>query len=331
VLISHKGTVGEVALVPNQFPEIVLTPQITYYRVRSGGRLDAGYLFSVVSSHAFLSRFRSLAAQSTRDYLGITQQKKLEIWLPPLAEQKRIADILSTWDKAIETTENLLANAEKQKRALMQQLLTGGRRLKGSEGEWNHVSLNTVFERVTRKNTQGNQNVLTISGRDGVISQRMYFNKLVAAADTSGYTLLRGSEFAYNKSYSAGYPLGAIKMLHPEVTGILSSLYICFRLRDKTKDCADFFRHWFEFGGLNRELSVVAQEGARNHGLLNVGISDFFGLRIVRPGVDEQREIADTLNLAEANVRALEDQREVLRREKHALMQQLLTGKRRVI
>ena len=73
--------------------------------------------------------------------------------------------------------------------------------------------------------------MLTISGERGLIRQREFFNKSVASADLSGYTLLHRSEFAYNKSYSAGYPMGAIKPLMNYDAGVVSSLYLCFRLR----------------------------------------------------------------------------------------------------
>ncbi|MGH0355685.1 restriction endonuclease subunit S [Sinorhizobium meliloti] len=293
--------------------------------------LDQEYLFQFMQSGRFLAAATAFSMRTGLPKINRADLGTISVPVPPLREQKKVADVLSKWDKAIETTEKLHANAEKQKRALMQQLLTGKRRLKSFEGrDWKHVSLDTVFERVRRKNADGIRNVLTISGKEGLVSQREYFNKLVAAADTSGYTLLRGGEFAYNKSYSAGYPLGAIKMLPVGQTGVLSSLYICFRIRSEHNDCADFFRHWFEFGGLNRELSVVAQEGARNHGLLNVGISDFFGLLIYRPEAREQNAIAELLNDAEQQVRNFELQLARLVLEKRALMQVLLTGKRRV-
>lgn len=255
----------------------------------------------------------------------------LLISLPPLPEQERIAEILSTWDRAIETTEKLLASAEAQKRALMQQLLTGKRRLKGFKlSEWPRASLHSVFERVRRKNSKGNGNVLTISGKNGLVSQLDYFSKIVASSDTADYTLIQGEEFAYNKSYSAGYPLGAIKMLPAGQNGVLSSLYICFSVRDAEYDSSRFYQHWFEFGSLNRELRVVAQEGARNHGLLNVGIADFFDLQIVRPSHKEQLAIAEVLDGADVEIRLLDKQVRNLREQKKALMQQLLTGKRRV-
>ena len=301
------------------------------FKIHRRGDIDDGWLYATLRHVTDRIERKAHGFKSTLVHVKKPEIEQQPILLPPRPEQKKIAEILSTWDKAIATNEKLLVNAAAQKRALMQQLLTGKRRLKGFErGEWKRQPLDAVFERVRQKNTAGNQNVLTISGRDGLVSQSHYFNKIVAASDTSGYTLIQGGDFAYNKSYSAGYPLGAIKMLPLGHSGVLSSLYICFRIKNKTRDHFDFYRHWFEFGGLNRELSVIAQEGARNHGLLNVGLSEFFKLLISRPDAEEQREIAALLNDAELQVRNAELQLCRLGSEKRSIMQQLLTGKRRV-
>lgn len=195
---------------------------------------------------------------------------------------------------------------------------------------WKFADFDEIFERVTRRNSTANSNVLTISGTRGLVSQRDYFNKSVASENLAGYTLLERGEFAYNKSYSAGYPMGAIKPLTRYDQGVVSSLYICFRLRDGAEADADFFRHYFEEGMLNEGLSGIAQEGARNHGLLNVGVSDFFKLRLHIPDVTEQRRIAAILNMAEQKELLIAAQLDKLRDEKKALMSQLLTGKRRV-
>ena len=298
--------------------------------IRPSNTVSSEYLSQYMQGPKYQAQLWSLASSTGQPALSMANIRRSKIWLPPLPEQKKIADILTTWDTAIEATEKLLANAEAHKKALMQQLLTGKRRLMGFEGEWAHADLGDVFDRVRRKNFVRNENVLTISGEHGLVSQLDYFNKRVASNDTSKYTLIVKGEFAYNKSYSNGYPLGAIKRLNRYDEGVVSSLYICFGVSNPARDCERFFEHWFEFGGLNRELSVVAQEGARNHGLLNVGVDDFFHLNIVRPSFDQQVAIANVLDVAEKKIASLKQQVDTLKAEKRALMQQLLTGKRRV-
>lgn len=256
--------------------------------------------------------------------------ERLELPLPPKREQAAIVQVLSTWDEAIATTDRLMAISKRRTRDLMVSLLSGHRRFPGLLDRWRYVELGAIFERVTRKNTTHNTNVLTISAEHGLISQRDYFNKSVASDNLSGYTLLHRNDFAYNKSYSAGYPMGAIKPLLAYDAGVVSSLYICFRLREDVDADFDFFRHYFEAGLLNQEIEGIAQEGARNHGLLNVGVTDFFKLQLHIPSATEQRRIAQVINVARAEEALLEAQVRALRQEKAALMSQLLTGKRRV-
>lgn len=293
--------------------------------------LDSRFLSALSASEYGRNYFLSCAKRSTNlASINSSQLKTFPVLLPRLGEQKGIAEVLATWDAAIATTEKFLANRRRQKQALMLGLMSGKHRFGFPSGDWQYVDFDAIFERVTRKNVVGNDNVLTISGQHGLISQRDYFNKSVASENLLGYTLLERGDFAYNKSYSSGYPMGAIKPLLAYDAGVVSSLYICFRLRSNVDADFDFFRHYFEVGSLNEEISGIAQEGARNHGLLNVSITDFFKLRLHVPPVPVQRKIAEAINVAEAEERFVEQQLLRLQMEKRALMQQLLTGKRRV-
>lgn len=250
--------------------------------------------------------------------------------IPPLPEQNKIAQILSTWDQAIATTERLLDLARQQKKALMQQLLTGKKRFPGFEGAWKAVKLGSVFSRVTTRNDGQSENVVTISGQQGLIRQDEYFNRTVASETLDNYFLLKKGQFAYNKSYSIGYPMGAIKRLNRYDNGVVTTLYICFELAAEGKADSNFFEHYFESGLLNRGLTQIAHEGGRAHGLLNVKPSDFFDLKVPLPALDEQVQIAATLTAANQEIEALQSQLDSLKQEKKALMQVLLTGKRRV-
>ncbi|APP81506.1 MULTISPECIES: restriction endonuclease subunit S [Xanthomonas] len=291
-------------------------------------RNDPDFHFQYLASQ--YEELRELGNAGTQKNLNGGILKRILVPVPPIQEQRRIAHILSTWDQAIATTERLLANACTQRKTLTNALFVHGRHSSMTTHGWKFADLDEVFERVTRRNTTANSNVLTISGTRGLVSQRDYFNKSVASENLSGYTLIERGEFAYNKSYSAGYPMGAIKPLTRYDQGVVSSLYICFRLRDGVEADADFFRHYFEVGMLNEGLSGIAQEGARNHGLLNVGVGDFFKLRLHIPDVTEQRRVAAILNMAEQKEQLITAQLDKLRDEKKALMSQLLTGKRRV-
>ena len=253
----------------------------------------------------------------------------IPICCPPLPEQQKIAAILSTQDKVIELKEKLLVQKQQQKKYLMQQLLTGKKRLPGFGGEWKIIHLNEISCRIETKNTAGNNNVLTISAQYGLINQTEFFDKVIASDDKSNYYLLSKDEFAYNRSYSKGYPYGTIKRLKRYVQGVVSPLYICFALNKKLASL-DFLEQYFEASIINREIQSIVQEGARNHGMLNVAVDDFFRIKITMPEIEEQKEIAKILSTADHEIDLLQRSIEAEKQKKKALMQLLLTGKVRV-
>ena len=136
---------------------------------------------------------------------------------------------------------------------------------------WHITRFQNLFTRINRRNTIGSTNVLTISAQHGLIRQEEFFSKSIASIDKSNYYLLYKGDFAYNKSYSNGYPFGAIKQLELYDCGIVSPLYICFT-PTKANPCPAFYRQYFQAGKMNREIQAYAQEGARNHGLLNISV-----------------------------------------------------------
>ena len=141
---------------------------------------------------------------------------------------------------------------------------------------------------------------LTISSKDGLVDQVTHFNKKVSSKDMSGYYLLKNGEFAYNKSYSVGYDFGSIKRLDMYDEGALSTLYICFALK---KHNSDFIKIFFDSLKWYKEIYMIAAEGARNHGLLNVPTEDFFDTVHTLPkSIEEQTKIADFLTLLEQRI-----------------------------
>ena len=164
-------------------------------------------------------------------------------------------------------------------------------------GEWEKFALSDFTERVTRRN-KGNacRLPLTISAQYGLVDQITFFNKQIASADMSNYYLMKKGEFTYNKSYSGDYPWGAVKRLDRYDEGCLSSLYICFSLKPFVN--SDFITHYFETTKWYRGVSEIAGEGARNHGLLNIAIPDYFATKHYLPASsEEQQKIADLFNL----------------------------------
>ena len=262
--------------------------------------------------------------------LTAPQISNLPIPVPPMEEQRKIAEILGVWDEAIEKHSRLIEKLELRKRALMQRLLTGRTRLPGFTAPWQKVKLGEIGKRITRRNEENNQNVMTISAQRGFVSQTDFFNKNVASDNLDNYYLVCRDEFCYNKSYSNGYPMGAIKRLKEADKAVVTTLYICFTITDGQKLSIDFFEQFCESGGLNRGLMKVANEGGRAHGLLNVTPTDFFSLVMLLPTLPEQKAIAEVLTTADNEIAIHRKKLDALRLQKRGLMQQLLTGKTRV-
>jgi type I restriction enzyme S subunit len=194
-------------------------------------------------------------------------------------------------------------------------------RFKEFADDWEFLQFDTIFERVITKNKENNLNVLTISAQQGLINQEEYFNKSVSAKDVTGYYLLHKNDFAYNKSYSNGYPLGAIKRLNRYEKGVVSTLYICFRTK---KDSVDFCEQYFNSGLINHEIKKIAQEGARNHGLLNISVVEFFrDIYVNFPVLEEQEKIANFLFSIDKKIELLSKKEALLKQYKKGVMNKI--------
>ena len=153
---------------------------------------------------------------------------------------------------------------------------------------WEQRKLGEITQRVTRKNADNESDLpLTISAQYGLIDQRLFFNNQVASKDMSGYFLLHKGEFAYNKSTSADSPWGAIKRLTRYEKGCVSTLYICFALEGAD---SDYLVTYYETNRWYKAVQMIAAEGARNHGLLNIAPDDFFKTVLAIPSSPHEQQ-----------------------------------------
>ena len=222
--------------------------------------------------------------------------KNITLHFPSDDEQSAIGSLFRTLDELLTSYKDNLTNYQSLKATMLSKMFPkAGQtipeiRLDGFEGEWVEKRLKDISKRVTRKNNDlVSERALTISAQFGLIDQEEFFQKKIASKDVSGYYLIKKGEFAYNKSYSTGYPLGAIKRLDKYENGVLSTLYILFKAVDVD---SDYLAHYYESDKWHREVSMCAAEGARNHGLLNIAPADFFNTRLVIPKeLEEQQAI----------------------------------------
>ncbi|MCC8360262.1 restriction endonuclease subunit S [Salinimicrobium sediminilitoris] len=297
-------------------------------RYRSNGELEKEFKKHCFNEFGFRKWLIAKSTISANTNINQTALKSLILKLPPKPEQQKIGAILSTWDQAIEKTQQLIEQLKLRKKGLMQELLAGKKRLPGFDGEWKEYNLGDITKRITTKNEELDDTVVTISAQRGFVRQEEFFKKRVASSTLSGYYLIEKGDFAYNKSYSNGYPMGAFKRLDDFDKAVVTTLYICFSIKENAD--SDFLLKYFEGGLLVRNIRRIAQEGGRAHGLLNIGISDFFNLRLTLPPKDEQIAIARVLNSIDEEIKLHQKKLRQLKNQKKGLMQELLTGKKRV-
>ncbi|MCF2848350.1 restriction endonuclease subunit S [Pseudoalteromonas sp. ACER1] len=254
---------------------------------------------------------RELANSGGQQNLSAGIIKSIHVPIPPQLEQRKIAKILSTWDKAISTTERLIDNSTQQKKALMQQLLTGKKRLlddsgKPFEGEWEEFHLVDIAsikkgKALSAKNVISGEYPVIAGGKTSPYSHNEYTHENIVTVSASG---------AY-----AGF------VSHHECKIWASD---CSVVTEKKGNCLLFI---FQLLKLNQNKIYSMQSGgAQPH----IYPKDLQVLKVKKPNLDEQQKIASVLTNADQEIELLEQQLADLKQEKKALMQQLLTGKRRV-
>lgn len=251
---------------------------------------------------------------------------------PPLPEQRRVAEILSTWDAAIEQTEKLIDAKQGRKRALMAKLLTGKRRFREFGGKpWKQVHLHEVsrvsFSGVDKKSEPGEQPVRLCNYmdvyRNATITNRIDFmNATATALEVERFSLQVG-DVMITKDSETPDDIGVAAVVAEPLAGVLCGYHLALLRPEAAILDSGFLANLFGEPGIQYKLSTLAN-GATRYGLTNAAISN---LRIPLPSLPEQQKIAAVLNAAEAEQVQLKDQLAALRRQKQGLMQVLLTGK----
>ncbi|EHB5915751.1 restriction endonuclease subunit S [Escherichia coli] len=335
LLMSINGTIGNLAYYRGE--NVVLGKSASYINIKDNVNLD--FIYYVLSSSKTQAFYESELTGTTIRNLSIKSIKSTEILTPPLPEQKKIAQILSTWDKAISVTEKLLTNSQQQKKALMQQLLTGKKRLGLPAGsyefkitrygsipkDWDYPAIKEICTQVSEKNSAAvDHPVLSCSKYDGFVDSLKYFNKKVYSDDLSGYRLIHRGCFGFPSNHIEE---GSIGLQNLYDTGIVSPIYVVFRASPTKVDNSYLYAvlktdHYKQIFGAATNASVDRRGSLR--------WKEFNQIHVPLPPLKEQQKISAVLSAADAEITTLEKKLACLKDEKKALMQQLLTGKRRV-
>ena len=311
ILLTRVGAgIGEAAVVDIDFEFSVY---VSLTLIKCGKNIQSEYIKSLLNTnyYRYLATRDQFAGGGVQN-LNVQMVKEYPILVPPLPEQKKIAIILSTWDQAISTTEQLLANSQQQKRALMQQLLTGKKRLLDENGvrfsgEWNHNTLGKIAQ-VYQPKTISQSDLTTagypVYGANGIIG---FFSDFNHENEQIAVTCRGSTCGVVNWTKSKSWITGNAMVVNVDNNSEVDKKFIYYVL------CGCNLTYLISGSGQPQITGNI-----KNH-LINI------------PTLDEQQKIASVLTAADEGIATLQRKLDCLKQEKKALMQALLTGNRRVV
>ncbi len=336
IVLALRGEIGKCLLVSSELAGCNLTRGLA--RISPNGKVLPEFLFQLLASPKMRREFELRTNGSALREIPIGELRQVSLCLPTLHEQQKIAAILSTWDRAIQLTEKLIATEEKRKQALMQQLLTGKLRLKefvksletfstrygNYPTDWKYVRLEQVAQEISIRNADGTAHqVLSCTKYHGLVDSLSYFGKQIFSEDLSTYKIVRRNEFAYATNHIEEGSIGYQNVCD---VAVISPMYTVFKTKDGVDDGylykllkSDLYVHIYQ---VNTSASVDRR------GSLRWGA--FSHIRIPLPSLAEQQAIAAVLDRQQDEINVLNKKCQSIKLQKKGLMQQLITGKVRV-
>ncbi len=304
LIFTREAPVGEAGILKDA-QGVFLGQRTMMYRANPKKSSNL-FLFYSLESPFCKKQIDDLSNGGTVAHMRVPDCGEIIINLPPLPEQKKIATILSTWDHAIEGTEKLLANSQQQKKALMQQLLTGKKRLPGFTGEWKNVLLKDIAlikkgQALSSKDLIHGEYPVIAGGKTSPYTHKHFTHENVITVSASG-------------AYAGYVSFHSYKIWASD----------CSVITSRSGNSISFIYFWLSY--LQNKIFSLQSGGAQPH----IYPRDLELLHIHCPPLPEQKAIAAVLSTADEEITALESDLSRLHQEKKALMQQLLTGKRRV-
>lgn len=327
ILISITAELGKIGLVPKDFGEAYINQHLALVRLKEKivNTVFVAYVLASKHMNHVINRLNDSGAKAG---LNLPTIKSVPILLPPIDEQKKIAEILSTWDRAIETTEKLIENSKAQKKALIQQLLTGKRRFFGCSENWQTTKLRNLcsVKRGASPRPISSEKWFADTGRGWV--------RISDVTRSSTELLEKTEQYLSNEgvSNSVSVEPGELIMSICATIGVPKFLGIPACIHDGFvvfKNVSDNLYPQFLFYVLEEVTERLAQNGQPGT-QKNINTSIVGNIDVPKISVDEQKAISLTLLNADKNIRLAKEKYRKLITEKSALMQQLLTGKRRV-
>ena len=305
VVTGRYGSVGEVFFIEQAF-----WPLNTTLWVKEFNGNNEKFIYYLLGS----LDFKKFSDKTGVPGVNRNDLHKIKIYLPSLPEQTAIADLISKWDAAIEKTERMITAKERRFSSLIQILIS-------SRCEaWDHLQAQKIFKTVSEKGN-GHAELLSVTQGRGVIPRTMLNGRVMSPeGSTDGYKLIKKGDFAISlRSFQGGVE-------YSEYRGIISPAYTVLRPSLKIHD--EFYRHFFKSYLFIEKYLRIAVIGIRDG--KQISIPDFMTVKIPCPPMEEQKQIASTLNSARQEIDLLKKQADAFRKQKRGLMQKLLTGQWRV-
>lgn len=318
ILMCSRATIGPrcintVPMTTNQgFKSLVCNSEIA----------NTLYIFDLID--LCIKDFIKLSSGSTFLELSKTDLAKYKVPLPPISEQQKIAEILTAQDNVIELKEKLLNEKQLQKKYLMQQLLTGKKRLPGFSGNWKTVKVNDVLLERKEKNIHQDLRICSVAVQKGVVDQIEHLGRSYAANNTSNYSVAYYGDIIYTKSPTGDFPYGIIKQSLLQEKVAISPLYGVFI---PATFSLGYFLHTYFQSSINAKnyLLPIIQKGAKN--TINITNDTFLSNKLYLPlDEKEQSAIANIFITADREIELLQKDIDQEKQKKKALMQLLLTG-----
>lgn len=287
-------------------------------------KLLSKYLSLFTQSNVYWNWVKTVSMRSGQPGINAEEYSELKIPLPPLPEQRAIANILSTWDSAIQNTQALIAQKEQEKKWLMQNLLTGKKRMKGFSGEWKEIHIRDIAKEVSIKNKSDKQlTVLSCTKYNGLVPSLEYFGRKIFADDVSTYKIVPKNHFAYATNHIEEGSIGYQERFEE---ALISPMYTVFKTNESVNDIFMYRllkSHPLIYQYQNRMEGSIDRRGGLRWDAFSI-------IKIKLPKLEEQTAIAQVLQTADKEINLLKTKLEQEKLQKKGLMQVLLTGKVRV-
>jgi len=331
IVFSLRGNIARTSIVPYSLPEANLTQGTA--RISVNDTNDMKFIFYQLASTPVINRINALSKGSTFKEISLEELRKVKLPEAPLKEQQKIAQILSTWDKAISITESLIANSQQQKKSLMQQLLTGKKRFPGFEEEWEEIQfkdLSKVITKGTTPSTNGfkfQSSGINFVKVESIIIDGTFKKSKFAYIQNDCHQAFKRSQLELNDIlFSIAGALGRTAIVNESILPANTNQALAIiRLK---KNIVDVQYAFYQLSSSSIKKAIKAQTAQAAQP--NLSLNDVGGFKLKQPCLEEQQKIASTLTAADNEIDLLQQKLTHLKQEKKALMQQLLTGKRRV-